>query len=108
MAGNMNIDLEKLDLAELKSLQKQVERAIMSFEEQQRKAAIDAAEVAAAQYGFSLAELTGHKVKKQRYIAAPKYKHPENPAKTWTGKGRRPAWFIEAMEKGMTPDDLAI
>ena len=104
----MNIDLEKMDLTELKSLQKQVEKAIVGFEARQRKAAIDAAEAVAAQHGFSLAELVGQKIKKPSSIAVAKYKHPENPSLTWTGKGRRPAWFIEATEAGKNPEDLEV
>lgn len=104
----MNFDLEKMDLSELKSLQKRVEKALTSFEERQRKAAIEAAEAVAAQHGFSLAELTSGKVKKQRSTAIPKYIHPENPALTWSGKGRRPAWFIEAVAAGKSPEELEV
>ncbi|MBO9468145.1 H-NS histone family protein [Tropicibacter sp. R15_0] len=39
---------------------------------------------------------------------APKYRHPENPALTWSGRGRKPKWFVEALEQGKTPEDLAI
>lgn len=29
--------------------------------------------------------------------AAPLYRHPTDPDKTWNGKGRKPAWFAEAV-----------
>ena len=37
-----------------------------------------------------------------------KYRHPENPETTWTGKGRQPAWFKEAIESGKAPEDMAV
>ena len=27
---------------------------------------------------------------------------------TWTGHGRRPQWFVDAVEAGKTPEDLAV
>ncbi|QQC64341.1 H-NS histone family protein [Paraburkholderia ginsengisoli] len=39
----------------------------------------------------------------------PKYRNPADPAKTWTGFGKRPAWFIAATSKpGITADSLLI
>ena len=58
--------------------------------------------------GYSLAELIGSAVNPSRVPAAPKYRHPENPAVTWSGHGRRPQWFVEALEAGKTAGDLAI
>jgi len=28
----------------------------------------------------------------------PKYQNPNNPAKTWSGRGRKPTWIIEYLE----------
>ncbi|WP_354540899.1 H-NS histone family protein [Roseovarius sp. MBR-6] len=39
--------------------------------------------------------------------AAAKYRHPENPALTWSGRGRKPQWFVEALDAGNTASDLA-
>ncbi|MDZ7709485.1 MAG: H-NS histone family protein [Roseovarius sp.] len=38
----------------------------------------------------------------------PKYRHPENPTLTWTGMGRKPGWFIEALDAGMSKEDLKV
>ena len=27
---------------------------------------------------------------------APKYRNPKDPSQTWTGRGRRPTWIVEA------------
>ena len=74
-----------------------------------------AAPVACAQkkLGFSLNELTGGSVKsktpkKPTQKAAPKYANPADASQTWTGRGRRPAWVISALEAGKSLDDMAI
>lgn len=31
----------------------------------------------------------------KKTVGEPKYRNPDNPEQTWTGKGRAPAWFVE-------------
>ncbi|PWE34097.1 transcriptional regulator [Maritimibacter sp. 55A14] len=102
-----NVDLSNLDLKDLKALQKDVSKAIKQYEERRRKEALAAAEATAQKMGFTLAELTREKTK-PRAASAPKYRHPENASITWTGRGRKPKWFMEAIASGKSPDDLLI
>jgi DNA-binding protein H-NS len=37
-----------------------------------------------------------------------KYRHPETPALTWSGRGRKPQWFVEALDAGKAAEDMAI
>ena len=105
----MDIDLKELNLDELKSLQKQVTKAINNFEQRKRDEAVAAARAVASEHGFKLEDLIGdHPAKKSKSIAAPKYAHPENPELTWTGRGRKPAWVIEHLESGKSLDELLI
>ena len=63
--------------------------------------------------GLTLAEVyptrggkkaTGHKI-----FVAPKYRHPADPTKTWSGRGKQPLWFAEAIKKrGVTAESLLI
>ncbi|MCA8883160.1 MAG: H-NS histone family protein [Rhodobacteraceae bacterium] len=103
------IDLSKLDLDELKSLQKDVAKAIDQYEAKKRKEALDAVEALAREKGFTLSELTGAApAKKTKSALPPKYKHPENPALTWSGRGRQPGWIKEGLESGKSLDDFLI
>jgi DNA-binding protein H-NS len=104
------MDLSAMSLDELKTLQKDVEKAITTFEERKRVEALAAVEATAKQMGFSLAELTGGKSKGKAATGAsvPKYVHPENPAVTWTGRGRQPGWIKEALKAGKSLDDFLI
>lgn len=40
---------------------------------------------------------------------APKYRSPEDPSVTWSGRGREPEWFKKALKRrGVTKDSLLI
>ena len=102
------LDLDSMTLDDLRKLQKDVGKAIDGYEDKQRKAALAAAEAAARENGFSLAELTGLSPRKSKTVSPPKYRHPENPEQTWTGRGRQPDWIKDALENGKSKDDFLI
>ena len=104
----MHIELDALSLKELKDLRNQVEKAIQTFEDRKKAAALAELEEAAKKLGFSLAELTAASGAKKRKSVAPKYANPANPAETWTGRGRRPRWVEQALASGKSLDALAI
>lgn len=35
-------------------------------------------------------------------------KYQDDSGKTWTGRGKRPAWFVQALADGKSPEDLLI
>jgi DNA-binding protein H-NS len=105
----MAMNLDNLSLKELKDLQSQVAKAIASFEDRKKKQALAELEEKAREMGFSLAELTGTAVKtRKRSPAVPKYANPVDKSDTWSGRGRKPRWFADALKAGKSPEDLAI
>lgn len=110
----MTIDLSKLNRKELEKLRKDIDKAIEKLAITERKMALEAAEQAAREYGFSLADLTADgagtikKTRKSPGKIAPKYRNPADAEQTWTGRGRQPVWVREALEAGKTLDDLTI
>jgi DNA-binding protein H-NS len=77
----------------------------------------------AAKHGVSLESLLGGKpakastaksprgkkpVAKPRGKVAAKYANPADQSQTWTGRGRKPIWVVEALASGKTQEDLAI
>lgn len=103
-----DLDLESLSLDALKALQKDVAKAISSYEDRKKAAARTEVEEVARKLGYSLADLVGSEKKAGRAVAPPKYRHPENSALTWSGRGRKPRWFVEAIDAGKSAEDLAI
>lgn len=104
----MTIDINGLSLKELKDLQSQVAKAIASFEDRKKKEALAEIEEFARAKGFSLAELTGVTVTRKRSPAVAKYANPADSSDTWSGRGRKPRWFVAALASGKQPDDMAI
>ena len=95
-------------MKELKQLQKDLAKAISTFEDRQKAEARAKLDALAKEMGYSLADLIGVEVKALRAVAMTKYRHPEDSALTWSGRGRRPQWFVEAVDAGKTPQDLII
>lgn len=96
-----NVDLKSLDLDELKSLRKSVDKAILNFEERRLKEARAKIEAEAKKLGYPLAVLVDGAIPKakSKAVTPPKYRHPENPALTWSGRGRQPGWIKELIAK---------
>lgn len=97
----MTIDLSEMSLEELQQLRKEIDKAEKAMLQRKRKEALAAVENAARDFGFSLSELTG--------ATAPspaKYRNPEDPDQTWTGRGRKPKWVIAHLEAGKPMEDL--
>lgn len=104
----MDIDLNTLSLKELKDLQAQVAKAITSFEDRRKKEALVELEEKAKHLGFTLAELTGVSAVRKRAPAVAKYANPDDGTETWSGRGRKPRWFVAALSAGKKPEDMAI
>ena len=105
-------DLSKMSRKQLEKLLKDVQSAIAEHQAKERKEAKKAAEAAAAKYGFSLSELTENAAKSRKgrpkNPGTPRYVNPEDPTQTWTGKGRQPQWFKDAVAAGTDPKSLEI
>jgi DNA-binding protein H-NS len=69
-------------------MQKDVAKAIATFEDRQKAEARAKVEALARDLGYSLGELVGTETKSSRAPAAAKYRHPENPALRSTTGGR--------------------
>lgn len=104
-------DLMKFNRNDLSALQSALMKALSDSEVKAKKDAKAAIAAAAAEYGFSVAELfsdDGKSKAKGRGSISPKYVHPENPAQTWTGRGRKPLWLREQLDAGKRLEDFAI
>jgi len=102
-----DINFDTMSLDELKRLKKDLDKAIANYDDRLKAEARRDLEEKAREYGFSLSELVEVKTTK-RGTVAPKYRNPGNPEQTWSGRGRQPTWFREAIVAGTEPDDLMI
>lgn len=102
------MDLSGFSLKELQDLQNKVAKAITDFSENKKRDALEELDRKARELGFSLAELTGTAPLRKRSASTAKFANPANPEDTWSGRGRKPRWYIEALEAGKAPEDLAV
>jgi len=103
-----DFNLEALSLKELRQLQKDLAKAISTYEDRHKAQARTKLDAIAKEMGYSLADLIGTEVKPTRVPAIAKYRHPVNAALTWSGRGRKPHWFIDALVDGTKPEDLEV
>lgn len=110
----MAIKLDALSPAELQALIKNAEAQMESARKnhvQEVRTKIDALLKNA---GLTIGEVYPRRGgvksgKGAKSVVAPKYRNPENPAQTWSGRGKRPAWFSEALKKrGVTAEGMLI
>ena len=103
------MNLDEMSLRELQDLQKKVTKAIDTYQDRMKREALAELREKAQQMGFTIEELFGSiSAKASKAPVAPKYRHPENHELTWSGRGRKPAWFNAALENGISERDLLI
>jgi DNA-binding protein H-NS len=106
----MKVDLKAMSRVELLKLRGDIDAAMKAAEKREKKEALKAAQRAAAEFGFSLDEISGgaKSAGAKKTKAAPKYQNPNNPEETWSGRGRKPKWVHEALSKGTDISKLEI
>lgn len=89
-------ELAALSLKELRALSERVDAAIAEREQQDRADVKAKLADMAAKAGFSVGELFGNGKGGKRGAVAVKFRNPKDPSQTWTGRGRKPNWIVEA------------
>ncbi len=116
------IDLEGMSRGDLMKLRADVDKAIAGVADREKRAALKAAEQAAREHGFSLADLM-----EDGSVRAPgrrgrgsargagsagaseaKFRNPDNAEQTWSGRGRRPRWVHDAEAAGRSLEEMRI
>ncbi len=82
-------------------------------EERRKQRAMEKLLKLAEKEGISVSELraAGRKSPARKKAAAkvkPKYRNPQDPSMTWSGRGRKPAWVQAHLDQGGKLEDLAI
>lgn len=109
----MAIDLDSLSSAELQALIKNAEAQMESARKNQVQEVRTKMDALLKGAGLTIDEVYprrgGKSGKGPKAAVAPKYRNPENAAQTWSGRGKRPLWFSEALKKrGATAESLLI
>ena len=103
-----SVDLSKLSIEELEALARDIETEITTRRQAERERVLEQMRELAASIGTTPEELfrrTGKLVEK--VVVAAKYRNPGDSSQTWSGRGKRPQWVVDALAAGKTLDDLA-
>ncbi len=106
---------EQLDYVELQKASRVIEKEQKRREKEAKKQAQQEMKQVAQKYGLDLEEIVpgggggkGSGTKSGGKVP-PKFRHPEDPSKTWTGRGRKPKWVVHWVEElGRDIEELRI
>lgn len=106
------IDLSNYNLGELKGLQFDVEKEIKARQQQEVRKAREQILAIAQDVGLPVEALLSAKsaksgkARKGGPAGNAQYRNPNDNAQTWTGRGRKPKWVIDALSNGKNLGDL--
>jgi DNA-binding protein H-NS len=119
----MRIDVDKMNFKELQALENQIHEAVKQHRVR------EVLEKVASDAGYILSDVvlkTGaipnpkpsrvytpsapkaKKIADGRAKVLPKFRNPNNQEQTWSGRGRQPQWYLDALQRGVTKEQLAI
>ncbi|MEW9572737.1 H-NS family nucleoid-associated regulatory protein [Rhodanobacter sp. Si-c] len=109
----MAINIDSLSPAELQALIKSAEAQMESARKNHVKEVRAKIDSILAGAGLAIGDVYptrgGKSAKGPKAAVAPKYRNPDNASQTWSGRGKRPLWFNEALKKrGVTAESLMI
>jgi DNA-binding protein H-NS len=99
--------LEKMSYVELINLRERVEEAIAEKRVADAQATKEQLRQMAEKAGFDIRELYG-KRGSPKGTGIAKYRNPKDTSQTWTGRGRKPNWLLDAVNKGSKIESFAI
>lgn len=107
MNKNTTIDLDNLNVDELRAITENAQQLIAKKQHQRLYDAYTQFEQIAEESNSTISEIleAGEKLEKKRNI---KYRNSDNNEETWTGRGRKPTWLVDALAKGNKLEDFLI
>lgn len=116
------MDLSALSVGDLQKLAARIEKEIESRNKKKRGQVMEEIKTIVAKYGLKLGEVMGQPAARKPRIGTKKfpdkpgkkpaailYRHPENPALTWTGgRGRPPKWIKDWEAAGRSLEEARV
>jgi DNA-binding protein H-NS len=116
MAKSGSVDFSKFSIEELETLVEDAQAEIVARKQAERERVLGQMRELAASLGLTLQDVA--RIEKSSSgsggptaAAAPvqaRYRHPDDPSLTWSGRGKRPTWLAQALESGKSLDDFAV
>ena len=95
--------LDKMSYAELLKLEERIQTAIAAKRVEDAASTKEALRAMAEKAGYSLNDLFGKRAGRKG-SGEVKFRNPKDTSQTWTGRGRKPNWLVDAVKKGAKID----
>ena len=107
MTSNLPKELENFDIEQLTAISKNAQALIQKKQKQKLYDAYGQLEQIAKEMDCTVQDIlaAGSELEYERNI---KYRHPDDPSKNWTGRGRMAKWLKEEIEGGKALEDFAV
>ena len=102
------VDLSTYTIGELQELSRDIDKEVKRREIEEKRKVLAQVKELAASVGMTVEEILEAGGAQKKTKGQPKYCNPDDPEQTWTGRGKRPAWFNQALESGKSLEDLMI
>lgn len=102
------MQFDSMTFADLLQLKTEVESEIAKREQEEKSRARKQILELAKTFNLSVEEVLASKPAVARKPVEAKYRHPQNPELTWTGRGRKPAWVVDWLAQGKSLADITI
>jgi DNA-binding protein H-NS len=89
--------LDGMSYAELAQMQTRIERLKIEKQNAERAELRQRILAMLKEHGFEISDLFG---RGRKGSVAVKYRNPQNPQNTWSGRGRMPRWLVAATKGG--------
>ena len=107
--GREPMSVAGLNSAQLRALKSEIDGRLEDIEARERQEKFERVVALIEELGLSRLEVVAHlRGKKSGKRVAPKYRNPDDAEQTWSGRGRKPRWFLDQIAAGKTPEDIAI
>lgn len=105
------MDLSTFSVAQLRDLQQQIPGELKRRESQEKISILNEVRAFTKARGYAIEELLGKDVKVKAATGSKvrvKYRHPQDAALEWTGRGRKPKWVEAWLANGGSLDNLLV
>jgi DNA-binding protein H-NS len=100
--------IEKASYKELVEARDGIDAALGKRKDEERAEVKRKMAELASQSGFAIAELFGGKRAGRKAASTAKYRNPKDTSQTWTGRGRKPNWLVEALGQGAKIENFEV
>jgi DNA-binding protein H-NS len=97
--GKRDNSLDSMSFTELSHMEARIARLKVEKQNAERAELRERILAMVKEHGLEISDIFG-KGRKGKGSVAVKYRDPQNPENTWTGRGRMPRWMAAAMKGG--------